>query len=77
MEIAELTGLEFLDLGPQDWRVLLDAGAVPRSLSAASIEVHGERHPLPIVDLANEILALWDRPLITFSVIEGDLGPSA
>ncbi|MFD5256686.1 SMI1/KNR4 family protein [Streptomyces bobili] len=77
LEIAELTGLEFLDLGPEDWRVLLDAGAVPRSLSAASIEVHGERHPLPIVDLANEILALWDRPLITVSVIEGDLGPSA
>lgn len=45
LEIAELTGLEFLDLGPEDWRVLLDAGAVPRSLSAASIEVHGERHP--------------------------------
>ncbi|MEU9666162.1 SMI1/KNR4 family protein [Streptomyces bobili] len=77
LEIAELTGLEFLDLGPEDWRVLLDAGAVPRGLSAASIEVHGQRHPVPIVDLANEILALWDRPLITVSVIEGDLGPSA
>ncbi|WP_436841899.1 hypothetical protein [Streptomyces bobili] len=77
LEIAELTGLEFLDLGPEDWRVLLDAGAVPRGLSAASIEVHGQRHPVPIVDLANQILALWDRPLITVSVIEGDLGPSA
>ncbi|MGX1268235.1 cell wall assembly regulator SMI1 [Streptomyces phaeoluteigriseus] len=74
LEIAELTGLEFLDLGPEDWRVLLDAGAVPRGLAAAAIEVHGQQHPLPIVELANEILALWDRPLITVSVIEGDLG---
>ncbi|MFE7644884.1 SMI1/KNR4 family protein [Streptomyces phaeoluteigriseus] len=77
LEIAELTGLEFLDLGPEDWRVLLDAGAVPRGLSAASIEVQGQRHPLSVVDLANEILALWDRPLITVSVLEGDLGPLA
>jgi hypothetical protein len=27
------------------------------------------------VDLANEILALWDRPPITRTVLEGDLGP--
>lgn len=75
LEIAELTGLEFLELGPEDWRVLLDAGAVPRSLSAASIEIHGTRHPLPIVALANELLALWDRPPITRSTLEGDLCP--
>ncbi|MFE5084955.1 hypothetical protein [Streptomyces mirabilis] len=77
LEIAELTGLEFLELGPEDWRVLLDAGAVPRSLSAASIEIHGTRHPLPIVALANELLALWDRPLITRTTLEGNLGPVA
>lgn len=77
LEIAELTGLEFLELGPEEWRVLLDAGAVPRGLSAASIEVHGQRHPLPVVDLANELLALWDRPPITRTVLEGDLGPEA
>lgn len=74
LEIAELTGLEFLELGPEEWRVLLDAGAVPRSLSAAAIEVQGGRHPLPIVALANELLALWDRPLITQTVLEGHLG---
>jgi hypothetical protein len=62
LEIAKLTGLEFLELGPEEWRVLLDAGALPRSLSAAAIEVHGTRHPLPIVAIANELLALWDRP---------------
>ncbi|MEU2619166.1 SMI1/KNR4 family protein [Streptomyces sp. NPDC007157] len=74
LEIGELTGLEFLALGPEDWRVLLDASVVPRGLSAAAVEVHGERRPLPIVALANEILALWNRPLIPVTVLEGDLG---
>lgn len=73
LEIAALTGLEYLELGPEDWRVLLDADAVPRSLLAAGIEVHGERHPLPVVDLANELLALWDRPPMTRTVLEGEL----
>ncbi|MEV4919579.1 SMI1/KNR4 family protein [Streptomyces tirandamycinicus] len=77
LEIAELTSLEFLELGPQDWRVLLDAGAVPRSLSAASIEAYGDQDPLPIVDIANEILALWNRPQIIQTVLEGSLGPLA
>ncbi|GAA2311622.1 SMI1/KNR4 family protein [Nonomuraea roseoviolacea subsp. roseoviolacea] len=75
LEIAKLTGLEFLELGPEDWRVLLDAGAVPRSLSAAAIEVRGGRHPLPIVAVADELLALWDRPPIVRTTLEGDLGP--
>ncbi|WP_328864158.1 SMI1/KNR4 family protein [Streptomyces virginiae] len=77
LEIAELTGLEFLELAPQDWRVLLDAGAVPRSLSAACIMAYGDQDPLPIVAAANEILALWDRPQIIQTVLEGDLGPLA
>ncbi|MGW0843945.1 SMI1/KNR4 family protein [Streptomyces sp. NPDC002787] len=75
LEIAQLKSLEFLELAPEDWRLLLDAGAVPRSLLAASIEARNDRPVLPIVDLANEILALWDRPLITRTVLEGDLGP--
>lgn len=77
LEIAKLTGLEFLKLGPEEWRVLLDAGAVPRSLSAAAIEVHGNQDPLPIVAIANELLALWDRPRIMQTIIEGNLGPVA
>ncbi|MFE2283963.1 SMI1/KNR4 family protein [Streptomyces sp. NPDC059443] len=77
LEIAELTGLEFLELGPEEWRVLLDAGAVPRSLSAAAIKVHGDQDPLPIVAIANEILALWDRPKIVRTLLVGDLGPPA
>jgi cell wall assembly regulator SMI1 len=76
LEIAELTGLEFLELGPGEWRVLLDAGAVPRSLAAAAITVHGTQDPLPIVAIANELLALWDRPQIIQTVLEGDLGPA-
>ncbi|MFD7452675.1 SMI1/KNR4 family protein [Kitasatospora sp. NPDC059827] len=75
LEIAALTGLEFLELAPGDWRILLDAGAVPRSLLAASIETSGRADPRPVVDLADEILALWDRPLITETVVHGDLGP--
>ncbi|MGX9890294.1 SMI1/KNR4 family protein [Streptomyces sp. NPDC002276] len=73
LEIAGLTGLEFLELGPEDWRVLLDADAVPRGLSAAEIIAHGEWNPLPYVTLANEILALWDRPLIVQTILEGEL----
>lgn len=77
LEIAKLTGPEFLELGPEDWRVLLDAEAVPRSLLAAAIDVHDDRHPLPIVALANEVLALWNRLPITRTVLEGHLGPVA
>jgi hypothetical protein len=77
LEITKLTGLEFLELGPEEWRVLLDARAVPRSLSAAAIEVHGNRHPLPIVAIANELLTRWDRPPITRTILEGHLDPAA
>ncbi|MEU6846883.1 SMI1/KNR4 family protein [Streptomyces sp. NPDC046716] len=77
LEIARLGGLEFLRLGPREWRVLLDAGAVPRGLSAASITDHGQQALLPTVDLANEILALWDRPQIVRTTLKGDLGPAA
>ncbi|MGW2042114.1 SMI1/KNR4 family protein [Streptomyces virginiae] len=75
LEIAKLTGLEYLELGPQEWRVLLDAGAVPRSLSAAAIRAHSDHDLLPIVAVANEILGLWGRPRIIQTVLEGDLGP--
>jgi cell wall assembly regulator SMI1 len=74
LEISRLTGLEFLSLCPQDWRVLLDADMVPRSLLAAGIEVRNDVDPLPVVDIANEILARWDRPLITRTTLEGSLG---
>lgn len=75
LEIGELTALEFLEIGPAEWRVLLDAGAVPRSLSAAAIKVRGDEDPLPIVAVANEILSLWDRPHIIQHRLAGTLGP--
>jgi len=75
LEIATLPGLEFLELAPQEWQTLMQAGAVPRSLSAAAIRAHGNPHPLPIVATANELLALWDRPPITQAVLEGHLEP--
>ncbi|WP_262061450.1 SMI1/KNR4 family protein [Streptomyces sp. STR69] len=75
-EIAGLTGLEFLELGLREWRVLLDADAVPRGLSAAAIVAHGDWDPVPAMALANEILALRDRPLIVQTVLEGDVSAS-
>lgn len=74
LEISGLKGLEFLELGPDDWRVLLDAGAVPTGLSAAAVIAHG--HDLAaMVALNNELLALFGRPRITDEVLRGDLGP--
>ncbi len=49
---------------------------MPRSLKAAAIKVRDQDH-LPVVALANEILALWDRPKIVQKLIEGDLGQAA
>ncbi|MFW5418197.1 SMI1/KNR4 family protein [Nocardiopsis sp. CNT-189] len=75
LEVAGLAGLEFLELGPEEWRALLGAGAVPRGLSAASIAVQGrDRNPLEVAALANEILALWDRPPITRTGLDGAPG---
>ena len=79
LEIAELTTLEYLELGPQDWRALLDAKAVPDSLLAAKIIVRGNPIPQPQPDpagyvaLANEIIALWKGPQIAEIMIEGQL----
>lgn len=76
LEVAGLTALEFLGLGVQEWRALLNAGAVPRTLKAAAVKVLHQDH-LPVVGIANEILALWDRPPIVQTLLEGDLGPTA
>ncbi|MEU8618101.1 SMI1/KNR4 family protein [Streptomyces sp. NPDC048623] len=75
-DVTGLPALEFLELGAREWRALLDAGAVPRTLKAAAIKVRDQDH-LPAVALANEILALWGRPQIVQTLIEGDLGPTA
>jgi cell wall assembly regulator SMI1 len=73
LEVTRLTGLEFLELGPDEWRVLLGADAVPRTLLAAAVGAHDGRNPLQLVAVANEILALRDRPPITETILEGDV----
>jgi len=79
LQIADLATLEYLELGPQDWRALLDAKAVPDSLLAAEITVCGNPVPQPQPDpvryiaLANEIIALWKGPQIAETVIDGQL----
>lgn len=72
-ETARLTHLEYLELPPAEWRVLLDAGAVPKGLLAAGIISHDRReNPLWTISLANELLALYGRPLISdITVLEG------
>ncbi|MFI0503015.1 SMI1/KNR4 family protein [Streptomyces albogriseolus] len=72
-EISRLTHLEYLRLPPAEWRVLLDAGAVPTGLLAAGIEARQQQdNPLHIIALANEILTLYGRPPITgVTVLEG------
>ncbi|MEU3603167.1 SMI1/KNR4 family protein [Streptomyces sp. NPDC006798] len=78
LEIARIPALEYLEIGPDDWRVLLDAGAVPRTLSAAAVDVPAYPADLrAVVSLVNEILALWDRPPITETLVEGELGAEA
>ncbi|GAA3499149.1 SMI1/KNR4 family protein [Streptomyces prasinosporus] len=74
-QIDRLTGLEYLEIGPGEWRTLLDAKAVPRGLTAAGITTHGLRDHDRLTDLSNEILALWGRPPIVRTVVDGDLGP--
>ncbi len=75
LEVAGLTGLEHLELGTEEWRALLDAGAVPRTLKAAAVTARDQDH-LHVVAIANEILALWDRPRIVQTLLDGDLGPA-
>ncbi|WP_103535801.1 SMI1/KNR4 family protein [Streptomyces sp. SM11] len=76
LEVAALTGLEFLELGAREWRALLDAGTVPRTLKAAAISVRDQDH-LPVVAIANEILALYGRPPVPQTPLDGDLGPAS
>ncbi|MFE7093349.1 hypothetical protein [Streptomyces erythrochromogenes] len=60
LEVAGLTELEFLERGAHEWRVLLDAGAAPRTPKAAAIKVRSHDQ-LPVAALANEILTLRGR----------------
>jgi hypothetical protein len=70
-EVGWLTGLEFLRLGVDEWRVLLDAGAVPPTLAAAAVETHGAPDPLAVAALTDALLTLRGRPPVRRTVIEG------
>jgi hypothetical protein len=64
-QIARLSNLEYLAIGIREWRIRLAAGAVPTGLLAAGIEVEPDQDPADVAAVANELLALWNRPLIT------------
>jgi hypothetical protein len=42
-------------------------------LLAAAVQPHGGRDPIQLVAIANELLALWDRPRIAQTILEGNL----
>lgn len=74
-QIVGLNDLEYLAIGVREWRTLLTANAVPKSLLAAGIEVESDQDPAEVAELANELLTLWGRPLITRTTIQGNLMP--
>jgi hypothetical protein len=45
----------------------------PHVLQAAAVGAHDGRNPLQLVAVANEILALRERPPITETILEGDV----
>lgn len=69
--VARMPALEYLQLGLAEWLALLRAGAVPPWLRAAGISPDLTSDPVQYVELANELLALFGRPLIKRTVLEG------
>jgi cell wall assembly regulator SMI1 len=71
--IGDLTNLTYLELGTDDWRTLLDAGAVPSTLTGAAIS--GFRPDCSKVDaIYRDLMNLWGVSSPTDVTIEGDLG---
>lgn len=71
-EITALTGLEYLELGPGDWRALIDADEVPRSLLAAAVATRGQ-DPATADAVFRDLLTLSGLPQATESVLEGTI----
>ncbi|MGA5540621.1 SMI1/KNR4 family protein [Mycobacterium sp. NPDC051198] len=67
LQLIRFPALEYLSIGVEEWRVLLDAGQVPPQLLAAGINEGG--HDLATITTANEILRLWGRPLIATTTL--------
>lgn len=59
--LASLPALEFLSMVPGLWLQLLDAGLVPGTLLAAGIDEDHE-NPGAALEVADRLLALWNRP---------------
>jgi hypothetical protein len=53
-----LTRLEYLEIGLAEWRALLDAGTVPRSLLAAGISGYS-LDPAEADEVYNALIRLW------------------
>lgn len=60
---------------PRQALTLLATNAVPKGLTAAGIEPEPDQDPADVATLANELLALWGRQLITHTTIKGNLMP--
>lgn len=71
-EITALTGLEFLQLGPDEWRSLLTADAVPRSLLAAAVHTR-DQDPSAVDTTVAGLLARFGRPRSTEFALEGTI----
>jgi cell wall assembly regulator SMI1 len=71
--IGRLTRLEYLELGLADWRALLDAGAVPRSLLAAGISGYN-LNPTEVDEVYDALIRLWGGTGLRTVTIEGVLG---
>lgn len=72
LQIADVPSLEFLSLGIRDWRALLDAGLVPATLLAAHVDELSATHA-EVVGVINRLLALWSKPPIPATVINGNV----
>ncbi|QIK61966.1 SMI1/KNR4 family protein [Leucobacter viscericola] len=70
-QVSSFTNLEFLELAPAEWRLLLEHDAVPPTLLAASVSGNDL---LTTAELSNRLLAARSQPLISSRVIQVDLG---
>jgi cell wall assembly regulator SMI1 len=63
LQLTRFPALEYVSMGLTEWRMLLDAGRVPRQLLAVGID--GGNHDLATnITTANDLLRLWGRPPI-------------
>lgn len=69
-QVNSFPSLEYLSMTASDWRILLNASAVPESLLSTKVN---SLDALDVVTVSNQLLALWGRPLITVTTLRGDV----